>query len=204
VAAIEAVGGQTPLAVRCNLRDEGGPDEVADAVLGALGPADIFVSNAATGVLRPTLELTRKHWDWTVNVNARAFLMLAQRFSADMKRGGRIMALTSMGSHRALEHYAAVGASKAAMESVARNLAMELGPRGITVNVICPGVVDTKALSHFPNREQLLEVARFRTPNGRIAEPKDVADVAVLLASPLASMIQGQTITVDGGYSILA
>jgi len=202
--AIETAGGPEPLAIRCNLRDDDAPAQIASPVIEAWGGVDIFVSNAASGVLRPTLELTKKHWDWTVNVNARSLLLLANLLVPHMPTGGRIMALTSMGAVRAIEHYAAVGASKAALESVIRHLAMDLGPRGITANAICPGVVDTQALQHFPNRQQLIDIATMRTPNRRIVTPEDVANVAVLLASPLASMIQGQTIVVDGGYAILA
>mgnify|MGYP002632866939 CR=1 FL=1 len=203
VAAVEAAGSDA-LPVRCNLRDKGGVAEIIEPVKAHFGELDILVSNAATGVLRPVLELTPKHWDWTLTVNARAFLELVTAFAPDMPRGSRIMALSSAGATKAIEHYAAVGASKAAMESLVRHMAMELGPRGITVNTLCPGVVDTQALNHFPNREQLLEVAGYRTPNGRIATPADVADVALLIASPLAQMIQGQTVIIDGGYSILA
>ena len=139
-----------------------------------------------------------------MEVNARALLGLVQALAPQMGSGGRVLALSSAGADRVLDYYGAIGASKAAMESLARHLAVELGPRGITVNVIRPGVVDTPALDYFPNRDQVLEVARMRTPNGRIAEPEDVAKTALFLASPLADMIQGQTITVDGGYSILA
>ena len=139
-----------------------------------------------------------------MDVNALALLKLAQGFAPTMPSGGRFMALSSAGATHAIENYALIGASKAALESLVRHLAAELGPKGITVNALCPGVVDTPALKHFPNREQLLSVAQMRTPNGRLATPKDVADVALLLASQRASMIQGQTIVIDGGYSILA
>lgn len=203
--AMVDAGGQAPATIRCNLRDKGAPKEVAEAALEALGgQLDVFISNAASGVLRPALELTAKHWQWTMDVNARSFLALTQAVVPHMGPGGRVMALSSSGAVRAIEHYAAVGASKAALEALVRHLAMELGPKGITVNVLSPGVVDTKALTHFPRREQLLEIAAMRTPNERIATPSDVADVALLMASPLAAMIQGQTIVIDGGYSILA
>lgn len=202
--AIVAAGGPEPLEIRANLRDKSAPKEIADATLEAFGHVDFFFSNAATGVLRPTLELTAKHWDWTMNVNARALLLISNLLVPTMPSGGRIMAISSMGAARAIEHYAAVGASKAALEATVRHLAMDLGPKGITANVLSPGVVDTQALAHFPNRELLLKVARHRTPNGRIVTPEDVAQVALLLASPLASMIQGQTLVIDGGYAILA
>jgi len=97
-----------------------------------------------------------------------------------------------------------VGASKAALESMVRHLAAELGPRGVRVNAVSAGTVDTDALRHFPNREQMLQAARERTPAGRVLDPQDVANAVVFLCTDFASMIHGQTLVVDGGYSILA
>jgi enoyl-[acyl-carrier protein] reductase III len=103
-----------------------------------------------------------------------------------------------------LENYILVGTSKAALESLVRYLAVELAPRGIRVNAVSAGVVETDALDHFPNREQMLQMAQKRTPAGRIVEPGDVADAVAFLCSPQAEMVRGQTLVVDGGYSLLA
>lgn len=203
--ALQPAGAPEPVAIRANLRDKKGASEILTALDEAgFDTLDIFVSNAASGVLRPVTELSAKHWDWTLTVNAKAFLELMNLLAPRLTAGGRVFALSSAGATRAIENYAAIGASKAALESLVRHYAQALGPRGVTVNTLCPGVVDTQALAHFPNREQLLQVAALRTPNGRIVTPQDVAQVALLLASPLAQMIQGQTIQIDGGYSILA
>lgn len=199
--------GRTAFSFRANF---GSPEEtptLVEALREKLERVDVLVSNAASGVLRPALELKAKHWQWTMDINARVLLDLTQGLLADpalMGEGGRIFAVSSAGAVRAVENYAAIGASKAALESTARHLAMELGPKGINVNVLSPGVVDTKALQHFPNREQLIKVAQMRTPMGRIVTPDDVADVLLLLCSEQSRMIQGQTLVVDGGYSILA
>ena len=96
-----------------------------------------------------------------------------------------------------------MGASKAALESMVRHLALELAPRGIRVNAVSAGTVDTDALTHFPNRDEILDAARNRTPAGRLLDPQDVANVVVFLCTEYASMIHGQTLVVDGGYSIL-
>ena len=119
-----------------------------------------------------------------------------------MLDGGSIVAVSSLGAVRAIPNYAAVGASKAALESLVRHLALELGPRGIRVNAVSAGVVDTDALRHFPNREEILASAA-RVPAGRMLTADDVADAVLLLVSPLAGMILGHTLVVDGGYSIL-
>ncbi len=168
------------------------------------GRLDILISNAASGVIKPGLELTYRHWEWTLGINAGAFLPLVQNSVKLMEHGGKIVAVSSLGATRALPQYAAVGASKAALESLVRHLAVELAPRNINVNVLSAGVVDTDALSHFPHRDEILKNSLHRTPAGRLVTPDDVADVALFLCSPMAKMIHGQTITVDGGYSIIA
>lgn len=203
--------GSEPMIIRANFSDENSTRGVIDTIREQFGTIDVFVSNAASGVLRPLGELKQRHWQWTLDVNARAFFSLAQGLvhSSDdgpamLTRGGRIIALSSLGATRAIPQYALVGASKAALESLARHLALELGPEGINVNIVSPGIVDTKALQYFPNRQELLDVAGQRTPIGRLTQPEDVAKLVLFLCSDAASMIHGQTIHIDGGYSILA
>jgi len=163
---------------------------------------DIVVSNAAIGVLRPALELTLKHWRRCLETNALALNLLAQQAVPLMPEGGRIIGLSSLGASRAIPHYAFIGASKAALESVARSLAQELGPRGIRVNTVSAGVVDTDALKYFPNREQLLAEYARRAPAGPTLTPEDVANAVYLLCLPEAAMITGHTLVVDGGFCI--
>jgi len=121
-----------------------------------------------------------------------------------MKQASSIVGVSSLGSMRVLENYVLVGPSKAALESVVRYLAVELAPRGIRVNAVSAGVVDTEALEYFPNREQMLKAAQTRTPAGRMVEPEDVAAAVTYLCSPEAEMVRGHTLIVDGGYSLLA
>lgn len=163
---------------------------------------DIVVSNAASGVLRPTMEMTLKHWRWCMETNALALNLLAQRSLDLMPQGGRFVALSSLGSVRAMPGYGFVGASKAALEALARSLAQELGPRGIRVNVVSAGVVDTDALTYFPDREGLLADYARRSPAGPVLTPQDVADAVYLLCLPEARMINGHTLVVDGGFAI--
>jgi len=163
---------------------------------------DIVVSNAASGVLRPATEMTLKHWRWCMETNAFALNLLAQRTAPIMPVGGRIIALSSLGASRAMPGYGFVGASKAALESLVRTLAQELGPRGIRVNAVSAGVVDTDALQYFPNRERLLASFAERTPAGPTLTPEDVAGAVYLLCLPEAGMINGHTLFVDGGFAI--
>ncbi len=190
------------LLVKANVANKNDVQKMFAAIADEFGHLDILVSNAASGVLKPALELTERHWNWAMEINARALLTLVQQGLPLMKRGSRVMAVSSLGSVRAIENYTTVGASKAALESLVRHLAVELGPQGININTISAGAVDTDALKHFPNRDEILNTAMARTPLGRLTTPQDVADVALFLCSDLSSMIQGQVITVDGGYAI--
>jgi enoyl-[acyl-carrier protein] reductase III len=166
---------------------------------------DIFVSNAASGVLRPLMELEESHWDWTMDINSKALLFCAQEAAKRMEKsgGGKIVSLSSLGSIRYLENYTTVGVSKAAVESLTRYLAVELAPKNIVVNAVSGGAVDTDALKHFPNREELLEDARKKTPAGRMVEANDLVNAVMFLLSDQANMVRGQTIIVDGGRSLL-
>ena len=191
--------GAEPVLVRGNIASERVLSEI-----GELGPLDAVVHNAATGVIRPALEVEDKHWDWTLGANARALLSLARVAAPSMTPGSSIVAISSLGSTRVLENYVLVGASKAALESLVRYLAVELAPRGIRVNAVSAGLVETDALDYFPNREEMLAAGRERTPAGRLVEPADVAGAVTFLCSPEAEMVRGHTLVVDGGFSLPA
>lgn len=196
--------GREALTLKCNVASTDNLGGMFEQIGEAFGTLDIIVSNAASGVIKPAMELTRRHWQWTMDINAAALLPLAQHGRPLMpETGGHIVAVSSLGAQRAIPNYAAVGASKAALESLIRHLAVELAPQGVRVNAISAGVVDTDALKHFPNREQILDESERRTPAGRLLDPADVADSVLFLVSPLADMMVGQTIVVDGGYSIM-
>lgn len=165
-----------------------------------------MVSNAGSGYNRPIMEQRPKGWDWTMDINARAYLFLAQKAVPLMEKegGGSIVAISSPGSIRVLPEYAVVGASKAAIESLTRYLAVELASRNIVVNAVSPGIVATEALQHFSTMQDkdLLDDITGQTPAGRIVRPEDVAQVVAFLCTPAAEMIRGQTLIADGGYTL--
>jgi enoyl-[acyl-carrier protein] reductase III len=199
--------GRRAIVVKANVGDLDQLAALYDVIEDEFGRLDILIHNAASGYLRPALEQKPRGWDWTMNINARSLLFGAQHAARLMAgRRGSIVALTSLGSVRVYPDYVVVGASKAAIESLVRYLAVELSPRGIQVNAVSPGIVKTDALDHFEifaqEGQKILDEAVKRTPVGRLCTPEDVADLVCFLCSPEAQMICGQTIVLDGGYSI--
>jgi enoyl-[acyl-carrier protein] reductase III len=201
---IEALG-RKALVVKANVGKVEKIQEMFAQVDEAFGRVDVLINNAASGVLRPAMELEESHWNWTMDINSKALLFCAQEAAKRMEKvgGGKIVSISSLGAIRYLENYTAVGVSKAAVESLTRYLAVELAPKNISVNAVSGGAVDTDALKHFPNREELLADAVAKTPAGRMVKPEDIVNAVMFLLSDQAEMIRGQTIIVDGGRSLL-
>jgi len=203
---IRAMGCQSWL-VKADVGDIDDLNRLFDQVERQAGGLDFLICNAASGYNRPVMAQRPKGWDWTMNINARSALFAAQRAVPLMERrhGGAIVNISSPGSFRVLPDYVVVGASKAALEAVTRYLAVELASKNIVVNAISPGVVLTDALKYFDSMrkdENIMQRVVAHTPAGRLVSPEDIAAVAAFLCSPAASMIRGQVILVDGGYTL--
>jgi enoyl-[acyl-carrier protein] reductase III len=198
VGELEEAGARVH-SVKAHLGDPEVAAKVIEEMTDALGPISLLVSNAASGTQRPLAEIQKSHWDWTMETNAAAFLRLAQAASSLRS----VVALTSLGSARVLTGYGMVGASKAALETLMRYLAVEVAP-SCRANAISAGVIDTESLRRFPTASDLIYKAENSTPAGRLVTPDDVAALALFLLSDDAGMITGQTITIDGGYSLIA
>ncbi len=205
--AIEGLG-RRALLIKADVGDLDDLKRLFEETENAFSGLDIYIHNAASGYNRPVLEQKPKGWDWTMNINARSLLFAAQHAVPLMEKrgGGRIVSISSPGSSRVLPEYVVVGASKAAIESLTRYLAVELAPRNIIVNAVSPGIVETDALKHFNAMADgsIIPKAIAATPAGRLVTPEDVAEVAAFLCSPAADMIRGQVIVVDGGYTLPA
>ena len=202
ISEIEALG-RTASAIQADISD---PKDIKKLFAGLrenFGGLDLFVSNAVSGVVGPAERIGKFGWDRAMNTNTRAFLLSVQQaVKLFGDTGGRIVAVSSIGSITCLPGYAAVGASKAALEALVRYFAKELAPRGINVNAVSGGPVETSALDYFPDKEELLGEWTARTPGGRIAQPEELASVVLFLLSDDAAWIQGQTIVVDGGLTL--
>jgi NAD(P)-dependent dehydrogenase (short-subunit alcohol dehydrogenase family) len=200
--AIERLG-RPALKMKADISEPKEIKRLFEAVKEAFGGLDIFVSNAVSGVLGPATRIGKFGWDLAMNANARAFMIGVQEaVKLFPETGGKIVAVSSIGSFTCLPSYAAVGASKAALEALVRYFARELAPHGINVNAVSGGPVNTSALDYFPDKEKLLEMWKERTPTHRIARPEEIAGIAAFLLSDEASWIQGQTIVADGGLTL--
>ena len=201
--------GRKALLVKANMGEIEDIERMFAVIEQEFGGLDIYIHNAASGYNRPVMQQRVKGWEWTMNINARSLLFATQRAVPlmDKRGGGAIVAISSPGAGRVLPDYVVVGASKAAIESITRYLAVELAPKNIVVNAVSPGVVLTEALQHFEMVRpdvNLAEKAVSITPAGRLVNPQDIAEVVAFLCSPAAHMIRGQVIAVDGGASLLA
>ena len=191
------------LRIKAHLGDSDKISGLFSEIEGEFGGLDVLVNNAASGVQRDALELEEKHWDWAMDINAKAPWLCSVEASKLMRNGGHIVNITSQGSQKVLPYYLSVGTSKAALEALTRYLAVELAPKGISVNAVSGGYVETGALDHFPNKDEMMQAGR-QTPVGRMVTSEDIARVVAFLCTKDAEMIRGQVIVVDGGVTLLA
>ena len=200
-----------------NAADKIKQDETLDDIqeqfgLNSSDTIKVLMHSLAFGTLKqfiakkPEDALTPAQMEMTVNVMAHSLVYWVQGLISRnlLKRGGRIFGMTSSGGHTAMPYYGAVSAAKASLEAHIRQLAMELGPLGITSNAIMAGVTDTPALRKIPGNTGMLEAARFKNPTGRLTTPEDVAKAIVLLSTDEAQWISGNVLGVDGGEDIAA
>jgi enoyl-[acyl-carrier protein] reductase III len=201
--------GRKALIVRADLAEVEDARNLIGVVEESFGQLDIVVSNAAGGGFRPLLEVTPENFEYAMGLNARSFMLLVQTAAPLLERNesrpgrSKVITVSSWGAERALPMYGAIGASKAALESLTRHFALELGPRGVNVNAVRAGMVDTGAIRTLPGAEAVLDARAKRSLAGeRNVSVDDVANAILFLASPLADMIQGTSLIVDGGASL--
>jgi NAD(P)-dependent dehydrogenase (short-subunit alcohol dehydrogenase family) len=202
LAAEAAAAGLRLSVVKADASSDKGREELLQDLGVRFPTLDVLVFAAATGVHRPFEQLSARHFDFTFALNVRSFLALVQALTPRLTAGGSIVALSSEGAVHAMPHYTLVGASKGALEAMVRHLAAELAPRGIRVNVLSPGTVQTDAWNAMPNAEQRLAAAAARAPLGRLVTLEEVASAARFLASDAARGLIGHTLVVDGGARI--
>ena len=189
---------------RADLTNAEGLQKTATAAEMTGAPLAGLVHCAAIGAHRPIAELTVRHFDWTMALNVRAFFELVKLLLPKFAVGASIVALSSSGASRVVPDYAAVGASKGALESLSRYLAVELAPRGIRTNILAPGAIATEAWKAIPGGQARLAEAARKSPLGRLVTAEEVACAAQFLCSPASAGVNGHTLVVDGGVGIVA
>jgi 3-oxoacyl-[acyl-carrier protein] reductase/7-alpha-hydroxysteroid dehydrogenase len=177
-----------------------------DRVAAEWGGLDIYINNAIdVASFGPVMRLRPEPWRHTIDSHVTTFLVGSQRAAKLMKgRAGSIVALSSLGARSYVPGYAPVGVGKAAIEALTRYLAMELGPDGIRVNTVSGGPIETDALRQFSTYAQMKEASIKYSPARRMGQPDDLADVVAFLCTDAARWIYGQTLIVDGGFSLLS
>ncbi|MBX7071965.1 MAG: SDR family oxidoreductase [Pirellulales bacterium] len=203
--------GSRAAVVKADVSEQDDVASMVEFVAERFGRLDILVSNAATGGFRPLLSASPRNFEAAMKTNVMALLHLVQQSAnllerTDEREGrGKVIALSSHGANMALPLYGLIGGSKAALESIVRHLAMELGGKGINVNVVRAGLVETDSTRKIPYADQLFAGRQFRNMTGeRYLTADDVANCVLFLASSLSDMVQGETLTVDSGVQVHA
>ncbi len=200
--------GRRVLVVKADVSEQDDVRSMMDAIKEHFGKLDILLSNAATGGFRPLLAATVRNFQAAYNTNVLALLYLVQAALPLMERPegerrSKVITLSSHGSNIALPWYGLIGSSKAALESLVRHLTLEIGDRGVNINVIKSGLVDTDSTRKLPNADAIFDGRKDKAMMGqRMLTAGDVADAVLFLASPLSDLVQGEVLTVDGGAAI--
>ncbi|MFI5974654.1 SDR family oxidoreductase [Streptomyces sp. NPDC051452] len=201
---VEKAGGHGCLC-RADIEDSEQTAELFAFVEGRFGRLDHLVANAAAGPVKTVDQVEPRHLVRSHAMNSQSFVIAAQSAVRLMDRGGRIVAISSLASGRAIPGYAAIGAQKAALEAWARYFAAELAPRRVNVNVVTGGMITTDSLGHYLKATGLTaDDIVPHIPKGRPGSPQEVADAVDFLLSAAAEYITGQNLVVDGGLSITA
>jgi enoyl-[acyl-carrier protein] reductase III len=204
VSEIEALGVPASM-ISADVRQHECLREMFDEARQRLGRLDVFISNAARTTFRPAMELNVRNWQKVMDINARSFLLGSQMAAEIMREngGGKIVGISSLGSQYYIPHYTGLGVAKAAMEALARYLAVELAPWKINVNIVCGGFIDTQTMRMVPSYDDLARNIINHTPAKRLGKEDDIAGVVAFLCSPESDWIRGQTLVADGGYSLV-
>lgn len=198
--------GRSVAVIRADVSEREDVDEMIGEIKMTFGSLDIVVSNAATGGFRPLINTTERNFEAAMNVNVRPVIYLIQAALPLLQlaeQRAKVIAISSHGSFLALPMYGTIGSSKAALEALMRHFALELGDKNINFNIVRSGLVPTDSTKRLPGADQMFAGREHKSMTGnRLLEAKDVANAVLFLASPLSDLVQGETLTVDGGAAV--
>ena len=198
--------GRSVAVIRADVSEREDVNEMIDEIKMTFGSLDIVVSNAATGGFRPLIATTEQNFEAAMNINVRPVLYLLQAALPLLElaeQRAKVIAISSHGSFLALPMYGTIGTSKAALESLMRHMALELGNKGINFNIVRSGLVPTDSTRRLPGADEMFAGREHKSMTGsRMLEAEDVANAVLFLASPLSDLVQGETLTVDGGAAV--
>ena len=198
--------GGVALALTADVSRADAVEHLFDEVRERFGALDILVNNAGIAIRRSFARLREDEWDRVLATNLKGAMLCTQKALPLFERahGGKVVNIASVEMFRHSRKLSAYAASKGALASLSRSLALELAPRAIHVNYICPGFIRTDMTRRWAERWLTRKIVEHRTPLGRLGEPEDVARVALFLASSDSDFVTGEGIVVDGGLTLRA
>src|SRR6478752_834538 len=203
VKEVLAAGGDA-VAIQADIADPEAVQNLVSCAVDRFGSIDVLVANAAASAFKPLSEIHGRHVAKTMGITIDGFLELVRAGVPHMPSGGRVMAVSGWDSFRVLPGHGLLGAAKAAMETLVKYLAIELGSAGVTTVGVCPGPIDTDSFRIYAGERWDWYEKNWlaMTPSGHFPTPDEVAEVMAFLCSPRSVAVNGQTIVVDGGLSL--
>ena len=203
VKEVLAAGGDA-IAIQADIADSEAVQNLVAGAVDRFGSVDVLVANAAASAFKPLSEIHGRHVAKTMGITIDGFLELVRAGVPHMPSGGRVMAVSGWDSFRVLPGHGLLGAAKAAMETLVKYLAIELGSAGVTTVGVCPGPIDTDSFRIYAGDQWDWYEKNWlaMTPSGHFPTPDEVAEVMAFLCSPRSAAVNGQTIVVDGGLSL--
>ncbi|TFE25972.1 SDR family oxidoreductase [Cohnella luojiensis] len=198
VSAIKQQGGEA-LAIQADISRVADVEQLFQKTLEAYGQVDILVNNAGIMITKPIASMTEEDFDRQFAINVKGTFFAIQQAAQHMNKNGRIINISTSVLGSMFPTYSVYAGTKGAVEQFARQLAKELGPKGITINSVAPGPVNTELFNEGKSAEQIASIVSMNA-FGRLGEPEDITSVILFLAGEESQWVTGQTLRVNGGY----
>jgi NAD(P)-dependent dehydrogenase (short-subunit alcohol dehydrogenase family) len=194
--------GSDAIAVKCDVSKKRDVDAMVKKTIQKFKRIDILINNAGVVLMKPFVQMTEKDWDFVLDINLKGVFLCTNAVAKQMvkQKGGKIISIASIAGKVGFMNTSAYCASKAGIINLTRELAMELSPHNINVNVVAPGVIATKMTEDMLKDKKTKEFLLANTPLGRVGNPEEIGKAVIFLASNDSNFITGHTLVVDGGW----